>query len=39
MIRLSELRKEKWLSQKDFGKIIGAAQNTVSQWENGGSLR
>ena len=35
MIRLSELRKEKGLSQKDFGKIIGAAQNTVSQWENG----
>ena len=35
MIRLSELRKEKWLSQKDFGKIIGSAQNTVSQWENG----
>ncbi len=35
MIRLSELRKENGLSQKDFGKIIGAAQNTVSQWENG----
>lgn len=35
MIRLLELRKRKKLSQKDFGKIIGAAQNTVSQWENG----
>ena len=35
MIRISELRKKEGLSQKEFGKIIGAAQNTVSQWEKG----
>lgn len=35
MNRIAELRKEKKLSQKEFGKIIDAAQNTVCQWENG----
>ena len=33
--RIAELRKKKGLSQKEFGKIIGAAQNTVCNWENG----
>lgn len=34
MIRLSQLRKEKNLSQKEFAKTFGVAQNTVSNWEN-----
>jgi transcriptional regulator with XRE-family HTH domain len=34
-MRLRELRKEAGLSQKDFAKEFGAAQNTVSQWETG----
>ena len=35
MNRISELRKAKKLSQLALGKILGAAQNTISQWENG----
>ncbi len=35
MRKIAELRKSKGLSQKDFGKLIGAAQNTVCNWENG----
>lgn len=35
MKRIAELRKKKGLSQKEFGKLIGAAQNTVCNWENG----
>lgn len=35
MNRIAELRKEKGLSQKELGAIIGAAQNTISNWENG----
>lgn len=34
-MRLKELRKEANLTQLEFAKIIGAAQNTVSQWEAG----
>ena len=34
-MRLKELRAEAGLSQKEFAKAIGAAQNTVSQWETG----
>ena len=34
-MRLKELRKEAGLTQKQFAKEIGAAQNTVSQWEAG----
>ena len=34
-MRLRELRKNAGLSQKEFAKIFGAAQNTVSQWETG----
>ena len=34
MNRIAELRKKKGLSQTELGKIIGAAQNTVSNWEN-----
>ena len=33
--RLAQLREEKNLSQAQVGKIINAAQNTVSQWEKG----
>ena len=35
MQKIDELRKERGLSQKEFGKLIGAAQNTVCNWENG----
>ena len=34
-MRLRELRKKAGLTQKEFAKIFGAAQNTVSQWETG----
>ena len=34
-MRLTELRKSAGLTQKEFAKEIGAAQNTVSQWETG----
>ena len=33
--RLAQLREERELSQEDVGKIVNAAQNTVSQWERG----
>lgn len=35
MQKIAELRKGRGLSQKEFGKLIGAAQNTVCNWENG----
>lgn len=35
MNRLKELRKEKNLTQSQFGELWGASQNTVSNWENG----
>lgn len=35
MNRISELRKAQKLSQKALGEIIGVAQNTVCNWENG----
>ena len=38
MMRLKELRQNHGLSQKEFSKEIGAAQNTVSNWENGNRL-
>lgn len=34
-MRLRDLRKDAGLSQKEFAKLFGAAQNTVSQWETG----
>ena len=35
MNRIAELRNKKGISQSQFGKLIGAAQNTISNWENG----
>lgn len=35
MNRIAELRKEKKISQSKLGEIVGAAQNTVCNWENG----
>ena len=35
MIRISELRKIRHLSQKEFGTLFQVSQNTVSQWERG----
>lgn len=34
MNRIAELRNKKGLSQAQLGKLVGAAQNTVSNWEN-----
>lgn len=34
MLRLKELRKKSGLSQTDFARKFGVAQNTVSNWEN-----
>jgi repressor LexA len=38
MNRISELRNKKSLSQAQLGKLVGAAQNTVSNWENGNRI-
>ena len=35
MNRIAALRKERKLSQKELGTIIGVAQNTICNWENG----
>lgn len=35
MNRIASLRKERNLTQKEFGAIIGVAQNTICNWENG----
>lgn len=35
MNRIAVLRKERKLSQKELGAIIGVAQNTICNWENG----
>lgn len=35
MNRIAELRKERNLTQKEFGEIMGVAQNTICNWENG----
>lgn len=35
MIRLQELRKSRGLNQKQLGDILGAAQNSISNWERG----
>lgn len=35
MNRIAELRKAAKISQSALGKIVGAAQNTVCNWENG----
>lgn len=38
MLRLRELRKNRRLSQLEFARQFGVAQNTVSNWENGNRL-
>ena len=35
---LEELRRKKGLTQRELGKLVGASQNTVSQWESGAYL-
>lgn len=35
MNRIAILRKERKLSQKELGAVIGVAQNTICNWENG----
>ena len=38
MLQLRELRKNRRLSQSEFARQFGVAQNTVSNWENGNRL-
>ncbi len=35
MIKLSELRNEKGLSQREIAKIFNVSQGTYNNWENG----
>ena len=35
MNRIAELRKKNGISQAQLGKVLGVAQNTISNWENG----
>ena len=35
MVRLSLLRRQMGLTQKDLSAILGIAQSTISGWENG----
>lgn len=35
MNRIAQLRKQKGLNQQQLGRAMGAAQNTISNWENG----
>lgn len=35
MNRIAEARKKANMSQAELGRKIGAAQNTISNWENG----
>lgn len=35
MNRIAQLRKEKGMNQQQLGKALGAAQNTISNWELG----
>lgn len=34
-MRLRELRKAKGMSMKELGKVLGCAESTISQYENG----
>ena len=36
---ISELRKEKNLTQSQLGEKLGVSNKAVSKWERGGSLR
>ena len=35
---ISELRKEKGLTQEQLGERLGVTQKTVSRWENGRNM-
>lgn len=35
MNRIAYIRKGRKITQKELGKIVGAAQNTICNWENG----
>lgn len=36
---LSELRQDRGLTQKELGEIMNVSPGTISNYENGGSLR
>lgn len=35
MLRLRELRKQKGITMKQLGEIVGVGESTISQYENG----
>lgn len=35
MIKISEMRKEKGISQKDFAKMLGVSAGNLCDWEKG----
>ena len=35
MNRIASMRKSKGITQKELGRILGVAQNTISNWEKG----
>lgn len=37
--QILSIRKENQLTQEEFGKLFYVTRQTVSNWENGGSLR
>ena len=36
--RLLKLRREKGLSQKELGDLLGVSNKAISKWENGESM-
>ena len=37
--QILKIRRERQLTQEDFGRCFHVTRQTVSNWENGGSLR
>lgn len=37
--QIMAMRKERQLTQEQFGSLFHVTRQTVSNWENGGSLR
>lgn len=37
-LRIADLRKSKRITQDELAKQIGTTYQTISKWENGGSL-
>ena len=37
--KLSQLRKERGMSQEELSEVMGVSRQAVQKWESGGSLR